>query len=159
MAAPSSILDWRTPWTEEPGSLQSLGSQVRHDLATKPQPPWLLFSSYVIKHMSLKLLVPIYKMRDLDNWLQNPFTFLASGDSRKEWCPAVARLAQIGPWDAGDDWASCGCEHMKLCWGPQDSGGRPKRASESCQGIAQTVETHSFYFILGFGCHFFAEET
>ena len=27
MAARSSILTWRTPWTEEPGGLQSIGSQ------------------------------------------------------------------------------------------------------------------------------------
>ena len=27
MAAHSSILAWRTPWTEEPGGLQSLESQ------------------------------------------------------------------------------------------------------------------------------------
>ena len=32
MATHSSILAWRTPWTEEPGGLQSMGSQrVRHD--------------------------------------------------------------------------------------------------------------------------------
>ena len=32
MATPSSILAWRIPWTEDPGGLQSLGSQrVRHD--------------------------------------------------------------------------------------------------------------------------------
>ena len=32
MAAHSSILAWRTPWTEEPGGLESMGSQrVRHD--------------------------------------------------------------------------------------------------------------------------------
>ena len=32
MAIHSSILAWRTPWTEEPGGLQSMGSQrVRHD--------------------------------------------------------------------------------------------------------------------------------
>ena len=32
MATHSSILAWRTPWTEEPGGLQSLGSQrVGHD--------------------------------------------------------------------------------------------------------------------------------
>ena len=32
MATHSSILAWRIPWTEEPGRLQSLGSQrVRHD--------------------------------------------------------------------------------------------------------------------------------
>ena len=28
MAAHSSTLAWRTPWTEEPGGLQSLGSQL-----------------------------------------------------------------------------------------------------------------------------------
>ena len=32
MATHSSILAWRTPWTEEPGGLQSTGSQrVGHD--------------------------------------------------------------------------------------------------------------------------------
>ena len=35
MATHSSILAWRIPWTEEPGRLQSMGSQkVRHDWAT-----------------------------------------------------------------------------------------------------------------------------
>ena len=32
MATHSSILAWRIPWTEEPGRLQSMGSQrVEHD--------------------------------------------------------------------------------------------------------------------------------
>ena len=32
MATQSSILAWKIPWTEEPGGLQSLGSQrVGHD--------------------------------------------------------------------------------------------------------------------------------
>ena len=36
MATHSSILVWRIPWTEEPGELQSLGSQrVGHDRATE----------------------------------------------------------------------------------------------------------------------------
>ena len=30
-----SILAWRTPWIEEPGGLQFMVLQVRHDLATK----------------------------------------------------------------------------------------------------------------------------
>ena len=31
-ATHSSMLAWRIPWTEEPGELQSMGSQrVRHD--------------------------------------------------------------------------------------------------------------------------------
>ena len=35
MATHSSILAWRIPWTEEPGRLQSMGSQrIRHDWAT-----------------------------------------------------------------------------------------------------------------------------
>ena len=35
MATHSSILAWRIPWMEEPGRLQSMGSQrVRHDSAT-----------------------------------------------------------------------------------------------------------------------------
>ena len=38
IATHSSILAWELPWTEEPGRLQSIGSQrVRHDLTTKQQ--------------------------------------------------------------------------------------------------------------------------
>ena len=38
MATHTSILAWTIPWTEEPGSLQSMGSQkVRHDLVIKQQ--------------------------------------------------------------------------------------------------------------------------
>ena len=38
METHSSILAWRTPWTEEPGGLWSVGSQrVGHDLLTKQQ--------------------------------------------------------------------------------------------------------------------------
>ena len=36
MAAHSSILAWKIPWTEEPGRLQFMGLQrVGHDLSTK----------------------------------------------------------------------------------------------------------------------------
>ena len=38
MATHSSILAWRITWTEEPGGLQSLGSQrIRHTLAARQQ--------------------------------------------------------------------------------------------------------------------------
>ena len=41
-ATRSSALAWRIPWTEEPGGLQSAGSQkVGHNLATKQQQQWL----------------------------------------------------------------------------------------------------------------------
>ena len=37
---------WRIPWTEEPGGLQSMGSQrVRHSLATKQKQPLLALTS------------------------------------------------------------------------------------------------------------------
>ena len=37
METHSSILIWETPWTEEPGGLQSIGLQtVGHNLVTKP---------------------------------------------------------------------------------------------------------------------------
>ena len=36
MITHSSILAWKMPWTEEPGSSQCMGShRVRHNLATK----------------------------------------------------------------------------------------------------------------------------
>ena len=39
MATHSSTLAWKIPWMEEPGRLQSMGSQrVRHDGATSPLP-------------------------------------------------------------------------------------------------------------------------
>ena len=45
MATHSSIHDWEIPWTEEPGGLQSMGSQrVGHELATKQR---ALPSSYL----------------------------------------------------------------------------------------------------------------
>ena len=38
MATHSSVLAWEIPWTEEPGRMQSTGSQrVRQNLATKQQ--------------------------------------------------------------------------------------------------------------------------
>ena len=45
MAANSSILAWRIPWTEEPGGLQSMGWQrVRHDQTTcTAQHLWIFF--------------------------------------------------------------------------------------------------------------------
>ena len=38
MATRSSVLAWEIPWTEEPGGLQSMGSQrVGHNWGTKQQ--------------------------------------------------------------------------------------------------------------------------
>ena len=49
MATHSSLLPWEIPWTEEPGGLQSMGSQrVRHNPATKQNN--LLFSQTKLNH-------------------------------------------------------------------------------------------------------------
>ena len=46
MATHSSTLAWKTPWTEEPGRLQSMGSQrVGHDSATSLSFTSLMYSS------------------------------------------------------------------------------------------------------------------
>ena len=38
MATNSSVLAWKTPWTGDPGGLQSMGMEgVRHNLRTKQQ--------------------------------------------------------------------------------------------------------------------------
>ena len=51
MATHSSILAWEIPWTEEPGRLQSMGSQtVGYELVTKQQqPPLLLMFLFLIE--------------------------------------------------------------------------------------------------------------
>ena len=62
MATHSSILAWRIPWTEDPGRLQSMGSQrVRHDWATSLHfftlAPLCTFESALGSHDSLYLPV------------------------------------------------------------------------------------------------------
>ena len=40
METHSSSFAWKTPWTEKPGGLQSMGlPRVGHDLGIKPPPP------------------------------------------------------------------------------------------------------------------------
>ena len=47
MARQSCILDYKIPWTEEPGGLQSMGSQrVGHNLVTKHRASILSFTFY-----------------------------------------------------------------------------------------------------------------
>ena len=46
----SSICAWRIPWTEEPGGLQSMGSQrVRHDWATEHKAQVCLENTNLVK--------------------------------------------------------------------------------------------------------------
>ena len=55
MATHSSILAWRIPWTEEPGGLQSMGSQrVRHNWVTN-----FYFSTFFQKMFNFYFLFTI----------------------------------------------------------------------------------------------------
>ena len=59
MATHSSVLAWEIPWTEEPGQLQSMGSQrVRHDELSNTE------------HFRLSLLLRILQMRPRQEMLR-----------------------------------------------------------------------------------------
>ena len=51
MAAHSSILAWKIPWTEEPGGLQSTGSQrAGHNLVTKQHKACMFYPLWELWH-------------------------------------------------------------------------------------------------------------
>ena len=61
MATHSSILAWRIPWTEEPGGLQSMGSQkVRHDWVTNTWKRKKVYSVFFLYCTYQNLYLPIY---------------------------------------------------------------------------------------------------
>ena len=90
VATHSSILAWRIPWTEEPGGLQSLGSQrVRHSWETNTHTQ----SNYInigIKRTSLVVqrILPVQ-----GTWVES-----LPGDPR----PHVGRLRAREPWRPHD---------------------------------------------------------
>ena len=54
-AAHSSVLAWRIPWTEEPGRLQSMGSQrVGHDWATSLSKPKIFANERILLSSALE---------------------------------------------------------------------------------------------------------
>ena len=84
MATHSSILAWRIPWTEEPGGLQSMGSQrVGHNLATFPFTFQVHLSEY--KSLCERFLV-ICRKRSL-------FSFSVVSDSATPW--TIARQVPL----------------------------------------------------------------
>ena len=75
LATHSSILAWKIPWTEDPGGLQSMGSQrVEHDLASKPPPH--NFSSIIEQvYGETENQIQIYSNIDLLGYLPSPVLF------------------------------------------------------------------------------------
>ena len=81
MAIHSSTIAWKIPWTEEPGRLQSMGSQrVGHDWATS---------------LSLSFTF-IYK----GTWTSVKFGMVAKGRRSCSWTtlPWILRHSYIGRW-------------------------------------------------------------
>ena len=70
MATYSSILAWKIPWREEPGGLQSMGSQrIGHNLVTKQYHHYCLQNRYQSKRLAgpknQKYLIPPPKTESL----------------------------------------------------------------------------------------------
>ena len=86
MATLCSILAWEIPWTEEPGELQSTGSQrVRQDLATKPPtPPHRLMDVYNLTPTLIKyrLFLTPWKNPSIHLLLHRPIPISAEGEHK-----------------------------------------------------------------------------
>ena len=75
MAPHSNTLAWKIPWTEEPGRLQSMGSQrVRHDWATS-------LSLFAFMHWRRK-------------WQSTPVFLPGESQGRGAWWAAVSGVSQ-----------------------------------------------------------------
>ena len=98
----SSILAWKILWTDEPGRLQSLGSQrVRHDLATKaPTSTIYMTGIWQEWHFPFFLLLPSCLS------VPSPFEHIQVGSfaSKKAWWASLAlswvstRLRRARDW-------------------------------------------------------------
>ena len=79
MATHCSTLAWKIPWTEEPGRLQSTGSQrVRHDWATS-------VSLFTFMHWRRK-------------WQPTPVFFLKNPRDGGAWWAAICGVTQSRTW-------------------------------------------------------------
>ena len=98
MATHSNILAWRSPWTKEPGRLQSMGLQrVQHDLATNQQQQ----QSCALRPMMPLFQVPfckIHKPWALETCSKN----LTQRSSRKQSCQGHTpshKATRKRPWN------------------------------------------------------------
>ena len=67
MTAHSSVFSWKSPWTEEPGGLRSMGSQrARHDWAFLPSQCFKLFHDYYAWYDHLQSVV--FDVTTMTHW-------------------------------------------------------------------------------------------
>ena len=103
MATHSSTLAWKIPWTEEPGRLQSMGSQrVRHNWATSLSLSSLpLFVKDIKMQRQMQSLVQVYcQYMKSQIWTQTYYQYLQSSCSKPQaiwswWCPYSQRAYNL----------------------------------------------------------------
>ena len=103
MGTHSSILAWKIPWTEEPGRLQSTGSQrVGHDWATSLTFGKASLLAQIIKNPSQwrrhgfePWLGKISWRRE---WLPTPYSCLGNPMDRGAWWATVHRVEKSQTW-------------------------------------------------------------
>ena len=88
MATHSSILAWKIPWTEEPGRLQSMGSQrVGHNWATSLQREFRVESRNESPR-ALEKLAQVFRWLDIfRSWFYEPNSCISSY-LEKHWGPS-----------------------------------------------------------------------
>ena len=98
MATHSSILAWKTSWKEEPGGLQSMGSQrVRHDWATKTYNTYSNIISYrATQTFHFYTILSIRILRFEDSWKSQPITQQKGSNNMLHNFPAA--ILYISPW-------------------------------------------------------------
>ena len=100
MATHSSILAWRSPWTEEPSSLQSTGSQrVEQDLATTTNHHYILVASLVaqmVKHLPAMQETWVRSLAQEDALEKEMATHSSILAWKIPWTEAPGRLQSMG---------------------------------------------------------------
>ena len=90
MAAHSSTLTWEIPWTEEPGRLQSMGSQrVRHNWATS-------LSLFTFMHWRSKWQpTPVFMPGESQGWDPGGLSSMGSHRVGHDWCDLATAAMSV----------------------------------------------------------------
>ena len=106
MTTYSSILVWRIPWTEEPGGLQSMGSQrVGHDWATNTfrlNPPyyWASLLAPSVKNLSARQETQVLFLSQEDPLVKGMATHSSILAWRIPWTEDPGRYSPCGHIDS-----------------------------------------------------------
>ena len=100
MATHSSILAWRSPWTEEPRGVQSMGSQrIGHDRVTNTTQPFILLAlqTPLTSHTSNLIISATNQLRFTFQSLLYLLTYLHFHHIGSQFCNSISGLLQQHP--------------------------------------------------------------